>query len=1108
MQLVRHRAILAIAATTLILLAPSAAEAASTRLLGPSGTLITGATARFTVQTPTSLRSLTVRLSGHDVSARFRRVAPRRYLGLLRWRGIVAPGLHSLEIMAVTKQGASSSAVRGYLFGGRSHGYGSVTGLGRRFFAPGGQITLRLHSMPALFSVRLNGREVSRSFQPVSVKGGTERIGRLAADDGLRFGRNQLQIIAADSRGAYVSVSRGLRVQAFLPLLSAGRDMRTVAGTRVTLAGSARSGVAGARLRYRWVLVRRPRHSHARLVRATGAKAVLRTDLPGHYAVRLTVAVPGRGGATASDVAMVAATPSVPPLGVPVSVGASGIRVGGTLYPFGSNAVIVLSLDRSTLEPTPGLTGYGTGVLTPLAVASYILTQGSSHIVVIAAKPGAPLNAFWSRAVNALGATVDAYGGSRNAGDDRLATGGWSAVGVGGTTSGGYLYVPTGGAQFNTGAALSGHLQFDASAAPQGYSFVKGDYSTFNTSTASTATTNTMQLGSATYTSSPLPAGCTGGLQLVILAARDLQGTYQQTVPTNCTNAALSQQGFQSLDSYLHNQPPEYSNQGRHLVFLQTIGSPWSSDDATLQARYQVGLDLSGFTTTTNSQTIQGLDFGGTAGVFNTATGGYALAGSDGLGEPGSLTSTGVEASSSLTNLGGSVSGLLRRNGQSDYEPVMGGIPSSTNPAGLGIGTRLPVIANQPTTPWPTDSLSDAPAILKYLATHVLGGAFATPPADASCYVPAVPDVRSEYCNLGLIQTSNWSTAVTTLLNLEEKAPAGFNAADWTTVTTELVKEMNIVSSVYNYVTTTQSWLSGNGNTAAIGQVVSQIDTALKPPPSPAGSPAGWWTDLSAAAFGVAQIGSDVLGGEGVTTLLSAFSGIGWLVADLIDGPGGEPQLATRISQSDVADLASQLTTRYAAMQAALGHFGDLIVTDYGKLQAFNRSGLANFDENDKDSFRLGVSLSTAKFAWTQLLPTVYNLDLTFNGAGPNPNTPPGADQFVCYAGTLTPETYRPFGPKAKNGPATSAMQYVVPIPRRTIGGGFPDTAQTYVIAGPGDPTNPAHQVFVPLPPQSMIANLFASPKGSVGNITQVGLFAPWFYERAFRQPRIVNCSP
>lgn len=624
MRIKRLGAMLAIATTVLTVLAsPAAARAASTRIAAPSGTLITGATARFVIQTPASTRSLTARLSSHDVSGRFRRVAPGRFVGVLRWRATVAPGQHSLEVVA----GKSSSDARAFIFGRRSRGYGTVSGLARAFFAAGGEVRIRLRSEPLVFSVRLNGRDVTRSFDEAVVKYRTQRVGRLAADDGLRFGANRLQIVAAAADGAYLSVSRVLRVRLAAPLVSAGSDQRTIAGARVTLDGSATQAAPGTHLRYRWTLVRRPRHSHARLLRSTGVRVALRTDLPGRYLARLTVAATGKTAGSASDVIMVLVQPSFPPLGVPVSVGASGITIGGTLYPFGQNAVIALFLDRSTLEPSPGLKGYGAGPLDPLQAASDITNAGQTAIVVIAAAPGASLNAFWGRAVGALGATPDGYGGNSNAGDDRLATGGWAAVGVGGATSGGYLYVPTGGAQFNTGAALSGHFQFDASALPQGYSFVKGDYTTFDTSISSTATTNTMEIGPNDYTSAPLPSGCTGGLHLLILAARDLQGTYEQTVPTNCSDPTVAQQGFQALDGYLHNQPPEYSTQGRHLVFLQTIGSPWSSDDAVLQARYQVGLDLSGFTITTNSQSSQGLDFGGTAGVFNTATAGYALGG-------------------------------------------------------------------------------------------------------------------------------------------------------------------------------------------------------------------------------------------------------------------------------------------------------------------------------------------------------------------------------------------------------------------------------------------------------------------------------------------------
>jgi hypothetical protein len=186
MRINRPGAILAIAATVLIVLgSAAAAHAALTRIVAPSGTLVTGATARFVVSAPASTRSLTARLSGHDVSTRFRRVAPGRYVGLIRWAGIVSPGQHSLEVLAVPKHGAPSADARAFVFGGRSRGFGTVSGMARALFAAGSEVRIRLHSEPALFSVRLNGRGVSRSFDDVPVKGGADRVGRLAADDGL-----------------------------------------------------------------------------------------------------------------------------------------------------------------------------------------------------------------------------------------------------------------------------------------------------------------------------------------------------------------------------------------------------------------------------------------------------------------------------------------------------------------------------------------------------------------------------------------------------------------------------------------------------------------------------------------------------------------------------------------------------------------------------------------------------------------------------------------------------------------------------------------------------------------------------------------------------------
>ena len=1092
----------------IVLGSPAPLTQVSTHITAPSGTLITGSTVRFVVRTPVSLRSFSARLGGHDVTSRFRRTAPGRYVGVIRWVDLVTPGQDSLEVVTVSRSGGSGADAREFVFGRRATGYGSALGLPRAEYSPGAPITVRLPGAPILFSVRLDGRDVTDAFAAVPAAKGTEYGGRLAADDGLRYGRNTLQIVAAAANGAYITLTRSLQVSESVALAGAGPDVRTVAGAVVTLNGSSSQAHGARRLEYRWTFVQRPTHSRARLVDARSVRATLRPDLPGHYLIRLTVSVAGHRGATASDVSEITAELPAAPIGAPVSVGSLGITFNGKLYPFAGHDVIVLSLDRQTLG-TPILKSYTSChcSLTALQATRYISSLGNTHSVMIAANPGTvKLTAFWSRALAAIGAPrPDGFGGGETAGDTRLVDGGWAAVGVPGTTSGGYTYVPDGGAGFNAGAGLSGRFQYDASVTPPGFVFVKGDYTAFDTSLASTSTTNTMRIGPVDYASTPLPAGCTGGLHLLILAARDLQYTFESTVPTNCADPNTAVQGLEALDGYLHNQPPEYATQGRHLVFLQTIGSPWSTNNAVLQARYQVGVDLSGLTIATNSQNIQSLDFGGTAGVFNTATSGYALAGGDDLGEPGSLATRGVEASESMTQNGGSVGGILRRDAQSDYEPVYGGAPDANDPAGVSIEAQLPVIANQAPTSWPTDSLPDAPAILKYVAVNLLGGPFANPPAQGSCYLPAVPDVRSEYCNLGI----DWNSAENTLQLAENRPPAGYNGEDWKTVTKELVKEMQIVWSVYHYVSTMQSWLSNTGNQTTIQQVVTTIDTALQPPASPPASSASWWTDMLAAAFGVAQVASDVLDFGEASPLLSAFSAVGWLTADLIDGPGGNPELTSQISQQDITNLATELTTRYSDMQTALGHFGDLIVTDYGKLEAFNRAGIDNFDETTRDTFRLGISIAAAQFAWSKLLPTLYNLDLTFNGQGPNPNTPPGADQFVCWYGGQYGENYRPFGPHTQNGPATAAEQYVVPIPYRTIyGGQYPDSAQTYVLAGPGIPGQSSKVTYVPLPKASLISNLFQGPTGSLGDITQPGFFAPWFYEQTFRNPRIVNCGP
>jgi hypothetical protein len=178
-----------------------------------------------------------------------------------------------------------------------------------------------------------------------------------------------------------------------------GRAAVLSAGRSLIVPGSA--GLSDAR----WVLVHRPRLSHARLGQTRGARVRLRPDVPGRYVIALIV---GRGshrapagrksaitaatssGTVGYDVQVLSATdppPLVPLDTIKYKDGNPGVQVGSSFYPDpGRSAVQLLLLDRSTL----GLI-YNTGLDPSNNFASLASTLAGLNpgVMAIITHPGA-----------------------------------------------------------------------------------------------------------------------------------------------------------------------------------------------------------------------------------------------------------------------------------------------------------------------------------------------------------------------------------------------------------------------------------------------------------------------------------------------------------------------------------------------------------------------------------------------------------------------------------------------------------------------------------------------------------------------------------------------
>ena len=138
----------------------------------------------------------------------------------------------------------------------------------------------------------------------------------------------------------------------------------------------------------RWVLLRRPRLSHARLGEPKGARIALRPDVPGYYVVGLRVGCGSRSGYGVATVAASYDEPLVPldtisyAQAPPPPPGVWGVKVAGDFYAWKGDAVQVVVLDRATLGLVAN-TGYQATAQSFDAMQAYFKSLPSSDLVIV-----------------------------------------------------------------------------------------------------------------------------------------------------------------------------------------------------------------------------------------------------------------------------------------------------------------------------------------------------------------------------------------------------------------------------------------------------------------------------------------------------------------------------------------------------------------------------------------------------------------------------------------------------------------------------------------------------------------------------------------------------
>jgi hypothetical protein len=917
----------------------------------------------------------------------------------------------------------------------------------------------------------LNGKRLPWPLIPLIKR---RHLLRLAADDGLRFGRNDLKVYAAGRDGTYDVEKRSFEVPRTRPLAGAGSDRRDEVNAPIRLNGRrSRAARRGATLRYRWRIVQRPRGSKARLRRARSARPLLRPDAAGTYRVRLTVSEagrPGRPARSSSDVAEVTVGQSTPPIGLPVETmvfngraneaeADTAIRVGEKTYWLGmpkGNSIEAVIVNRVTLKVawSGAFPGSKANAET---LAEAIKDHGGSENVVIVSNPEVLENSNVNQAFVPIVESLGVPGTSLETG-----RAGWSAIGVPGSKAGGWLGTgdnlnPQGGA--NVAGAMSGYLQVESNG---NYAFTPSARTPFETSVEPAKEAklrNTMAVGGATYRSTALESCGSGGFQVVVLLAETLEAAGNQTFTTAGCGSAKDGAGQKAMAAYLGGITGAGAGptEGPKLVAVQSIGSPYDAAPGTWAG-------IAG----------QVARLGGTESVFAEASGGYAFLGAAGVG--GFPL---VETSSQLTGKAAMETGILSQDREYSFQPQVFE-PSDSQVLKIG------ATAYQPATAWKASSTAGEHKALEYIDDHLR---LDEPTKGNACFVPQPghewEDLRAEYCNL--LYKNKWGNWAGELLKEPFPSGHGFTKGEWGQVVKELAGkgshgEFESVSTVWALIDEYKSMLNETsaGNLLQLKVVTEKVERSIAPPPRSEAE--GWWLELLGNVTAIVSYYDFGIKDNVVERATGTLSGLLFVAGQTLYGNEGLP--AFENFSIEASKVAEQFGKRYESASSQLGRIGEILVSDPGKLAAVASNPEYAVNEEAVASAKEALTAGASEWAYEALLPLAYEAIGLRKGELQNDPLPTEASKYTCEFAEADGGSggYEPF---AK---APASANIVTKLPQPTLG----------VLVGlgsnlpvQGDPEEK------PRSPSEELMKALWEPRTEGG----LALYKPWFFHTTFDYP-------
>jgi hypothetical protein len=999
-----------------------------------------------------------------EVTRRFKRRGPLRW-GTLGARG-VARGSNKLVVRARAGGGRwDFDAVR---FVVARPGRGLVSRLKAsvaRGSGPGarGVVQARFRLVRPLHGLRvtLNGRNVTDAFG----QGGRRRA-TLGADEGLRFGRNRLRVLAWSAAGRYQRRSASVLISRRAPLAGAGAVGTVLAGRTVRLNGHATqataSGTGARRLVYRWRIIRAPRGSRARLRGATRRRPTLVARRSGRYRIALTVAARSRrptavvgsraastvngGGPATTDVAEVDVAPNLPPIGAafdtaeadPDSQSGRSLTITGDArsgvrqaYGIPSRQQLVVMLDRVTLQPVGGTPA------TPETQADFAALAAKAR-----ADTGNPVVVFQISANQSTVGRLDDTGPAPKvvpyiSNNGRALSSGSGSPG------------PAGG--------IAGYLQQDNN---DFYTPVVPSKVLWNTQWGPSESSITV--AGQTW-SGQLPAGQSGFLVMAVdrYTLAPLAG-YPKTYSGTDDNAMASM-GADLTQLRLSDA----------LRFVQAIGTPrpatphWNDPMNEIERGGRSG------------QLFVGLD-----GSQPTGRGGYYAAafcnGCD-IQPESSYPATKSPRS-------GELSGTLQRDEQSRWAV---GTASGDELIDFSIQTLI----DQPVQPWPYSQTAQQQAILASIS-KALG---LTEWGKGWCYDPGQsPDVRAAYCNTNI----DWGAKGNLLPAFD--ANAGYCTTDQATCEQDFTRIVQQLKTEFSWVADWNNLANVNiptmitnnslGTFVDLQAIADTISSTIQVPPT--GTNGYDWSKWFFFALEIAaEIPTLPEGGGAAISLVSSLLQI---VTETTDTPEGTPNFSDD-TRGTADSLALEFHERSEAITDQMAQLSNIVVSDYGKLSVAGprADGPWSFDRRTVPTV---LKLGARKWAWTQMLAE------TFGIWGFRP-PPPGKriNDLYCVPDGSESQDWQPFAAQSNSASFVSI--------------GFNRDMSTFPTwwwtmgTGAGSPDGPDHfsnKDHLALPGGEMITRVFEKPDPDDESLQSAGLIRPIFFQEApfiFKE-QIPNLNP